>query len=211
MKTKDRILEKALDMMNRQGIENVSTYDMARALKIRQSNITYYFPTKADIINALAKRMIQEVDQPLESVAPGDFSFQSFYRNVDRVMQVHHRYRFLMMNYAPLITADPELNRHFVQVLKTRHAQLEGIIALLDANGYLKGKKMMSYSYPIMLMLNMLGIYWIQESSIYNADQNDETKRKHHLWLFFQIFVPYLTPKGANDLLPLFPDHKAPS
>ena len=69
MKTRDRILDKALEMLNEKGLENVSTYDIARALDIRQSNITYYFPNKADIINALGKRMIEEVEQPLEQVA----------------------------------------------------------------------------------------------------------------------------------------------
>ncbi|MGV3586656.1 MAG: TetR/AcrR family transcriptional regulator [Adhaeribacter sp.] len=203
MKTKDRILDKALEMMNEKGLENVSTYDIARALNIRQSNITYYFPTKLAIINALGKRMIQEVDQPLELVDPSAFSFAFFYQLVDRVMQVHLRYRFLLLNYAPIITADQELNDYFKQVLEGRYAQLDGIITLLDANGYVRGAEMLPHSRNIMLMHNMLAIYWIQESAIYNADKTDEENRRHHLKLLFQTFIPYLTPEGEENLLPL--------
>jgi AcrR family transcriptional regulator len=203
MKTKDRILDKALEMMNEKGLENVSTYDIARALNIRQSNITYYFPAKSDIINALGKRMIEEVDQSPGNFAPHEFSFQSFYQLVDRVMQVHLRYRFLMLNYASIITADRELNDHFIQVLKTRPAQQAGLISLLDANGYLKGAEMMPHNENILYLENIVAIYWVQEAAIYHAHLTDDEKRRHYLKLFFQVFVPYLTPKGEENLLPL--------
>jgi AcrR family transcriptional regulator len=203
MKTKDRILEKALEMMNEKGLENVSTYDIARALNIRQSNITYYFPTKSDIVNALGKRMIEEVDQPFETFAPEDFSFCLFYRLVDRVMQVHERYRFFMLNYAAIITADRELNDHFIRVLEARPGHQAQVITLLDANGYLKGGEVMPHNDNILYVQNIVAIYWVQEAAIYSAHLSDAEKRRHYLKLFFQAFVPYLTPKGEADLLPL--------
>ncbi len=203
MKTRERILEKALELMNEKGLENVSTYDIARALDIRQSNITYYFPTKSDIINALGKRMIQEVDQPFENVAPHEFSFGYFYRLIDGVMQVHLRYRFLMLNYATVITADRELNDHFIKVLEARPAAFAGIITLLDANGYLKGGEMLPHNKTILYVENIVAIYWVQEAAIYHAHLSDAEKRRHYIKLFFQAFVPYLTPKGEADLLPL--------
>ncbi len=203
MKTRDRILEKALEMMNEKGQENVSTYDIARALDIRQSNITYYFPAKSNIVNALGKRMIEEVDQAAEAFEPHEFSFRHFYRLVDRVMQVHQRYRFFMLNYAPIITADQELNDHFIGVLHTRPAQQAGLITLLDANGYLRGEEIMPHNDTILYMENILAIYWVQEAAIYHAHLSDAGKRRHYLKLFFQPFVPYLTPKGEADLLPL--------
>ena len=208
MKTRDRILEKALEMMNQKGLENVSTYDIARALDIRQSNITYYFPAKADIVNALGKRMIEEVDQPFEAVAPHEFSFGYFYRLVDHVMQVHLRYRFLMLNYAAIITADRELNEHFIRVLKARPGQHAGIITLLDANGYLRGSEMMPHNENILYIENIVAIYWMQEAAIYHAHLPDAEKRRHYLKLFFQPFIPYLTPQGEEDLLPLLKDQE---
>ncbi|MDQ4141586.1 MAG: TetR/AcrR family transcriptional regulator [Bacteroidota bacterium] len=202
MNTRDRILDKALEMLNEKGLENVSTYDIARALQIRQSNITYYFPTKSHIINALGKRMVKEVDQPFEAFKPEEFSFAYFYQLADRVMQAHLRYRFLMLNYAPIITADRELNDYFVKVLEGRFAQFDGIIHLLDTNGYVRGEAMLPHSRNLLLMQNMIIIYWVQEGAIYNADKTDEEKRRHYLKLFFQTFVPYLTPKGEENLRP---------
>jgi len=186
--------------MNSKGMENVSTYDIARALDIRQSNITYYFSTKSEIVNALAKRMVEDADSISVVENPQDFSIRVFYKIVEETMKVHEKYRFILMNYAQVITADSELHNHYVQVLKGRPAQFEGMVAMLDANNYVNGKDLQAHSHYITLMLNMTAIYWIQEAAIYMANKSDKARRKHHLAIFFQAFVPYLTAKGTKEL-----------
>jgi hypothetical protein len=201
MNTKERILEKSLELMNQKGYENISTHDIARALNIRQSNITYYFPTRLHIINTLAKRMIEEVDTPPEGSDPDEISLKSLYILVDHVMKVHQKYHFILLNYASIITADKELNEHYIEVLKRREPEFAYMISALEKDGYVK-KNTDNNSYMILLQLNMLGIYWIQESAIYNADKSNDEKRKHYLRLFFLALIPYLTKKGEDDLLP---------
>lgn len=207
MKTRDRILDKALELMNSKGLEHVSTYDIARALDIRQSNITYYFPTKPDIVNVLAKRMVTDADNISAVVDPQHFSITSFYNMVEETMKVHEKYRFILMNYAPVITADSELHEHYVKVLKGRPGQFEGLVAILDANGYVNGKEMLAHSKYLTLLLNMTAIYWIQEAAIYMARKSDKARRKHHLAIFFQAFIPYLTAKGKKELEMLLSKH----
>jgi AcrR family transcriptional regulator len=202
MNTKDKILDKALELMNKKGHENISTHDIARALTIRQSNITYYFPTRLDIINALAKLMIVEVDDLPEPNTPEEFSLLALYKMVEYVMNVHLKYRFILMNYAPIITADKELNKHYITVMNRRDEEFKQVITLLEMNRYVK-KDMIQYSSLLMLQVNMIGIYWIQEAAIYNHGKSDEVKRKHYLRLFFLTFIPYLTKKGEEELLPI--------
>lgn len=193
-------MNEALKQMNERGMEHVSTYDMARALGIRQSNITYYFATRADIVNALAKRLIEDANAIVPLGEPGIFSIASFYEMVDKVMRVHQRYKFLLMNYASIITADKELNDHFAKVLKDRPAQFEAIIKMLDANGYVNGSEMLAHSTNITLMLNIIAIYWVQEGAIYLPRLSEKAQRRHYLRLFFQAFIPYLTAKGKKQL-----------
>ena len=49
--TEEKILAKALEMFNERGIEYVGMRELAATLNIRVSNITYYFPTKDDLVN----------------------------------------------------------------------------------------------------------------------------------------------------------------
>ncbi len=54
MNTRDKILDKALEMFNERGIEYVGLRELASVLGIRVSNITYYFPTKDDLVYELS-------------------------------------------------------------------------------------------------------------------------------------------------------------
>ncbi len=54
IRTKERIVSKALEMFNERGIEYVGLRELASTLDMRVSNITYYFPTKDDLVNHLS-------------------------------------------------------------------------------------------------------------------------------------------------------------
>ena len=54
MKTEDKIVTKALEMFNIRGIEYVGLREISAELGIRVGNITYYFPTKDDLVNRLS-------------------------------------------------------------------------------------------------------------------------------------------------------------
>jgi len=204
MNMKDKILDKALELLNNKGIDNISTYDIAKALKIRQSNLTYYFPTKREMTNAIVKRMVEEVNSNLQSIviSPDTFSIKTYYDLVDGAMQVHQKYKFLFMNYANIITSDKELNKFFKDILSNARIQeFENIIKLLQKNGYLINDNLiLEYNKANMYAGNILAIYWIQESAIYHADKSEKEQREHHLKVFFQTYVPYLTRKGKVQL-----------
>ncbi len=55
MNTKDKILDKALEMFNERGIEYVGLRELAAVLGIRVGNISYYFPTKDDLVYQLSQ------------------------------------------------------------------------------------------------------------------------------------------------------------
>ncbi|HMK91180.1 MAG TPA: helix-turn-helix domain-containing protein [Methylocystis sp.] len=50
-----RILDAALDIAERQGIQELTQPKIARAAGVRQSHLTYYFPRKADLYAALLR------------------------------------------------------------------------------------------------------------------------------------------------------------
>ena len=57
MSTKDKILEKSLELFNNQGVHNVGVRDIARALEMSPGNMSYHFPKKEDVILALMEKM----------------------------------------------------------------------------------------------------------------------------------------------------------
>ena len=52
---RDRLLRAALDLVNTQGIQNFTQARVAAAAGVRQSHLTYYFPTRNDLLKALVQ------------------------------------------------------------------------------------------------------------------------------------------------------------
>jgi len=58
MDVRDRILDAALDLLAHGGAQELTQPRVARAAGVRQSHLTYYFPTRAELLQAVAYRSI---------------------------------------------------------------------------------------------------------------------------------------------------------
>lgn len=67
--TTERILDTAVAMLRRHGVEKTNVVDIARALGMSHGNIYRHFSSKQALINAVAQRWIQAVVDPLEAIA----------------------------------------------------------------------------------------------------------------------------------------------
>jgi len=56
--TRTRILEASYSLLSTHGVSKLSQPKVARAAGLRQSHLTYYFPTRGDLLQALARHSI---------------------------------------------------------------------------------------------------------------------------------------------------------
>jgi len=54
---RERILAAAVALLHEAGIQGVSQVQVARRAKVRQSHLTYYFPKRHDLVDALAQHV----------------------------------------------------------------------------------------------------------------------------------------------------------
>lgn len=72
MDVRTRILESALALLGESGVAELTQPKVSRAAGISQSHLTYYFPTRADLLLAVARHAVGEVMARLhETVARG--------------------------------------------------------------------------------------------------------------------------------------------
>ena len=64
-----RILEAALDLLGEHGVGKLTQPNVAKAAGIRQSHLTYYFPTRADLLKATASYSIEALINTLAAHA----------------------------------------------------------------------------------------------------------------------------------------------
>jgi AcrR family transcriptional regulator len=69
---RDRLLRAALDLVNTQGIQNFTQARVAAAAGVRQSHLTYYFPTRNDLLKALVQEGSAEFRHSIGDELPGE-------------------------------------------------------------------------------------------------------------------------------------------
>jgi AcrR family transcriptional regulator len=65
---RERILDAAVDLLRRHGHRRLSQPQVARAAGIPQGHLTYYFPRRADLLVAVARRSIERVGREIAAL-----------------------------------------------------------------------------------------------------------------------------------------------
>jgi AcrR family transcriptional regulator len=68
---RERILTAALTVMRDGGIRQFTQVEVARRAGVRQSHLTYYFPTRADLVEATTMRAVDAVAASLDRATDG--------------------------------------------------------------------------------------------------------------------------------------------
>lgn len=68
MAVRERILEAALRLLAQRGAHELTQPKVSKAAGVRQSHLTYYFPTRAELLQAVARHSIAALAAELASV-----------------------------------------------------------------------------------------------------------------------------------------------
>lgn len=120
MKTKDRILNGALDLFNIHGATEVTTNDIARELKMSPGNLYFHYKNKEQIIREIFKKLAAEtmtVWKPQTKLAKAKKSIH-LVEFVDQNLQLYWKYRFFHRETYILRKKDPELSKLWHKHLK---------------------------------------------------------------------------------------------
>ena len=135
MKTRDRILECALLLFNRQGEPNVSTLEIANELGISPGNLYYHFHGKEPLVLGLFERFEEEMtpllDPPLELRLAAEDYWLFLHLIVERMAQ----YRFFFQDLSNLTGRLPKLARGMRALLNALKRTLAALLASLKAQG----------------------------------------------------------------------------
>lgn len=127
MKTRDRILEAAINLFNEKGVKAVSTNHIAEAASISPGNLYYHFRDKQDIIRAIYERLNQlgfaEAQKIEQQAAPG--SLDLLEKNFKLIQEMNWQFRFLKRELPALIMSDPALKKQFKKSNDTMLAMIK--------------------------------------------------------------------------------------
>ena len=194
--TEKKIVETALKMFNEAGIEYVGMRELAAVLKMRVGNLTYYFPTKDDLVNRLSLDLAEENNRtivPLEHV-----TIRAFFEMLQQVFRNHVRYRCLMLSFVHIMERNPIVAKRYSKTQSTRNVTWSTNIQALR-----KGKYISADDTEVNFLVSTIGLiarFWISEAAISFKQQTEEQQMQHYSKMIARIFLPFATAKGKREL-----------
>ena len=199
--TREKILAKALEMFNEKGVEYVGLRELAALLNMRVSNITYYFPTKDDLVNQLSVDLNQ-LNSELIVIDTG-ITMLSFLQMFKQAAAIQIRYKGLLLSMVHLLTQNKAILERHKETQISRNFILTQNIDHLVKSGYLEFNTETQKEYLI-YTIALIAKFWISESAISFRQMNVEEQINLYLSMVANMVSPYVTEKGLNDIRTFF-------
>ena len=200
MKTRDKIIETAIQLFNEQGTKGVTTNHIAAAVGISPGNLYYHFRNKEDIIRAIFEQMdaygLEQYQLVLDTFQPG--TLETMEQTFAMIQAYNWRYRFFKRELTALIMNDPLLKERFLHTHRTMLAVIRQSNDCSVASGTLKPmpeKEMALFSEEIWLV----ALFWLNYLEVGGEEVNDETLRRG-IDLLRNMVRPHLTKKALAEL-----------
>ncbi len=137
MKTRDRILECALQLFNEQGEPNVTTLEIATEMGISPGNLYYHFHGKEPLILALFERFHNELAPLLNPPADARLNVEDYWLFLHLIVERLAQYRFLFQDLSNLAGRLPKLAHGIRLWLNVLKRTLASLLARLQADDQL--------------------------------------------------------------------------
>jgi AcrR family transcriptional regulator len=168
--TREKIVARALELFNDQGIEYVGVRELAKDLDMKGGNITYYFPTKDDIILELASRLSEDNNRVI--VKKEDITIQGFLNIFEQAYQNHYKYRSLFLSFPNLLKQTPALSEKYHQRQLLRRDTITHQLKSLIKSGHLR--ELSTVELDVLLKsIVMTSRFWISDAVIENSSGPD--------------------------------------
>src|SRR3990167_6604114 len=136
MKTRDRILECALQLFNQQGEPNVSTLEIANEREISPGNLYYHFHGKEPLVMELFERFESEMAPLLDPPADARLNVEDYWLFLHLIVERLAHYRFLFQDLSNLASRLPKLARGIRLWLNNLKRTLAALLGGLKVEGH---------------------------------------------------------------------------
>jgi AcrR family transcriptional regulator len=198
MNTREKILDRALEMFNERGIEYVGLRELAAVLGIRVSNITYYFPTKDDLVHQLSQELSRRNSQII--VDNENITMKGFLDMMRRVFENHHHFRSLLRSFVHIMTQNKLVLASYKKTQEVRRSTIASNFRSLVANGYLKVENEDELKF-LVSMLAMISRYWLSEVAVFSNHFSKEQQINQYLLMITNLVSPYASAKAKKEIV----------
>lgn len=197
MSTKEKIVEKALALYNEHGVEYVGVRELAKELGLKGGNITYYFPTKFDLISELGGRLSSTNEEII-----GAHIEKTMYNYLDMHRHLYHnqyKYRSLVVSLPLLLKQNEGFRVQYNENQKIRKSAMRYELQSLFSSGYIRDTKNETLE-AVLHAVIMIGRLWVIEANLDYELIKKEVVINNYLKRLCNILRLVASEKGIADI-----------
>jgi len=196
MRTKDKIISKAIELYNERGFSNVSSRDIAQSLNMSHGNLEYHYKNKEEILHAIYARMKNEVSEYFSEIDPSMEPFAQFDKLLKKLDHFQNKYLFFNLDIIEISRQFPKLKKKVETTIQIRKDQMNASFHLFVQNGYIRKEPNAGFYQRLQHKIRVLITFWVsQEMILKNFDPTQTISMSHSIW---DLLLPHLTEKGAK-------------
>jgi AcrR family transcriptional regulator len=197
MSTREKLVSRALELFNENGIEYVGMRELAADLKMRVGNVTYYFPTKDDLVQELISRLADLNSKTIGPACSNIFDFLSMYT---RIFNNQYQYRCLLLSFVHLVSRHPIFASNYAATEERRRGALRNHITSMMKNNSLSGSLTDDQIDLIVSHISLISRFWLSEARISYVNWTVGQTMAHYLNLIAEVLLAYATDKGKKQV-----------
>jgi len=124
MKTKEKIIECAISLFNREGFERISTNHIAAECGISPGNLYYHYRNKQEIVIEIYQKMISEFDNAMLPLKEDDNIVSILCQYWQKIVEHQQKYSFFFLNIFSILDKEPELKKLYNQNRQKRFSEI---------------------------------------------------------------------------------------
>lgn len=199
LSTKQKIIQKAINLFNDKGYASVTLFEIAQALDMTRGNLTYHFKDKELLLKAIADEFWTklETERNQTRLLP---SFENMHNQVQLFYRLQRAYAFIFLDYHVLNHS--AIRQQFKEMKQQRIKDMEATIAFSIAAGNMHPEPYEGIYHNLAFNTWMISFFWLNQWSIQGEDfekYNEEGEKK--LW---SLLLPHLTEKGIEAFRTFF-------
>ncbi len=198
MKTRDKIIQAALELFNTQGERNITTNHIAAHLGISPGNLYYHFRNKEDIIHSIFDEYVNYLSDHFQPHPDGKITLGVMMSYLDAMFETIWRFRFLYYSLPTLLSRDPELHKKYMKFQQVSAQREVDLLFSLQKNNILSVP--MEDLDELANSIKVVLVSWVSYRTTISPDTKI-TKEDIYRGVLKSIFMmkPYFTEQALSD------------
>ena len=191
-----KILSKSVQLFNEFGLANVSPNKIAQILGISVGNLTYYYRTKEDLVDAICDQMYMESKSYMDIFSLP--SLQDFRTTLIKFRELQIAYSFIFDDMVFICKKYPKIGDKLRKISQQRLKQGHELVEFYIKTGRLlpEGKDF-NYKYFIHTVW-LISTFWSSQGAIQILTKENKSSYEA-VDIIWYMLKPYLTLKGLEE------------